>query len=214
MWCLRSVVVMMLVSCASPASPARAASPREPESVVSIRIHDYSKTSSRQLQRAQRVVSEAYARIGVRLDWRARIRPAEIEAGRGAWPRGDVAFVTVVILSPAMADRLDLPPGIAGYAPITRERGGRIAYVVGDRTRLIARRGRVAQSSVLAGVIAHELAHLLMPARSHSTEGVMRANWDPPDFKYITQERFSDIEAASIRQAARRMSSGPSGLAD
>ncbi len=211
MSCLRSVVVMMLVSCAS---PARAAAPRELESVVSIRIHDYSKTSSRQLQQAQRVVSEAYARIGVRLEWRARIRPADIEAGRGAWPKDEIAFVTVVILSTTMADRLDLPPGVAGYAPITRERGGRIAYVVGDRTRLIARRGRVAQSSVLAGVIAHELAHLLMPARSHSNEGVMRANWDPPDFKYIDQERFSDVEAASIRQMARKMSSGPSGLAD
>ena len=182
---------------------------------MSIRIHDYSKIVIVDSSSGpQRRVSETYAQIGVRIDWRARIRPAEIEAGRGAMAERRCRVCHRG--HPVAGDGGSPEPatGIAGYAPITRERGGRIAYVVGDRTRLIARRGRVAQSSVLAGVIAHELAHLLMPPRSHSTEGVMRANWDPPDFKYITQERFSDIEAASIRQAARRMSSGPSGLAD
>ena len=210
MLCLRSVVVMMLVSCASPAIAA----PREMASVVSIRIHDYSQAPSRQLQQAQRLVSDTYERIGVRLDWRVRIRPAEVDAGRGVWPTDGVPSVTVVILSPAMADRLNLPVGVAGYAPITRERGGRVAYVVGDRVRTIASQGHVPRSSVLAGVIVHELAHLLMPARSHSNEGVMRANWNPPEFRYIDQERFSDVEAASIRQMVRKMSGGPSGLAD
>jgi Zn-dependent protease with chaperone function len=209
---LRSVVVMMLVNCGSAAMAA--AAPRESASVVSIRIHDYSRAHARHLQQAQRLVSEAYARIGVRLDWRVLVRPSELEAGRGRWPKDGPTFVTVVILSTAMANRVNLPEGIAGYAPITRENGGRIAFVVGDRTRAIAARGRVAHSRVLAGVIAHELAHLLMPERSHSSEGVMRANWSPPEFRYIQLERFSEIEAASIREMARKMNGGPSSLAD
>jgi hypothetical protein len=205
MSCRRSLVMMMLVCCAA---PARAASPREAMSVVSIRIHDYSRTDGQQLQQAERQVSDTYARIGVRLDWRSVVRPADVQAGKGTWP-SDMTAVTIVVLAPEMVERLNLPLDVAGYAPITRDQGGRVAFVVGDRTRDIADQERIAHSQVLAGVISHELAHLLMPKRSHSRKGVMRARWRPGEFGEIDRQQFSAAEASAIRQMVRVMGGSP-----
>ncbi|MGC4085641.1 MAG: hypothetical protein QM736_26830 [Vicinamibacterales bacterium] len=196
------------------AHTAHAAAAREAMSAVSIRIHDYSEFDGAQLQQAQRQVSETYTRIGVRLDWREMVRPADVEAGRGSWPTDSPATVTIVVLSKEMAGRLDVPMHVAGYAPIARGRGGRVAFVVGARTRGIAREGRVDPEDVLAGVISHEVAHLLMPDRSHSTIGLMRAHWTPAEFRQIRRKRFSTAEASTIRQSIRLMGGGPSRVAD
>jgi Zn-dependent protease with chaperone function len=210
MFSVRSVLVMMLVG---GATSAMAAQPRESMSVVSIRVHDYAQTDRRHLQQAAREVSRIYEHIGVRLDWRAPLRPAELEATHAPWPR-DVAMVTLVVLAPAMSDRLHAPEDVAGYAPLSRERGGRVAFIFGGRARDIATSGEVSQGKVLAGVMAHELAHLLNPRGTHSSEGVMRAHWTPSEFKRVNRQRFSDAEGSSIRQTVRALGGGPMRVAD
>ncbi|HUR35457.1 MAG TPA: hypothetical protein VM032_16750 [Vicinamibacterales bacterium] len=207
----RSMVLMMLVCCAGSTA---AASPRDVPSAVSIRIHDYSQIDGRQLQDAERQVSEMYERVGVTLDWRDAVRPFEIEAGRGQWPGDGTTALTIVVLGAEMAHRLNAAEDVAGYAPITREHGGRIAYVFGARTRDIAIEGQVELSSVLAGVIAHELAHLLMPERSHSPDGMMRPHWRPAEFRQLQLARFSASEGASIRQTVRALGGSSSRVAD
>jgi len=197
---LRSVVTMMLLGGAVCAHAA----PRETGTAVSIRIHDYSSIDERQLQEAERQVQDAYARIGVRIEWRPVLRPAEAEGGRAAWPAGLTA-VTVVVLTPEMAARMHVPAGVAGYAPVSREHGGRIAFVLGARTKAIADEGDVEQSSVLAGVMTHELAHLLMPARAHSADGMMRARWKPELFGRLDRQRFTAAEADAIRRSVRAL---------
>ena len=206
MSCRSSVIVMLILVCC--VRPMAAASPRAADCAVSVRIHDYAHIEARQLQHAERQVSDAYAHIGVRLDWRTTVRPAEIEAGRGQWPGDGTAFITIIVLAPEMENNIALPMDVAGYAPITRERGGRIAYVFGGRTRAIAAEGRTDHSTVLAAVIAHELAHLLMPTRSHSPDGVMRALWSPAEFQRFYRERFSVAEGDSIRQAVVALRGG------
>ena len=208
----RRLVFMLLLLGAAPA--ALTAAPRESMSAVSIRIHDYSQFDGKQLQQAQRQVSETYRAIGVLLDWRDVVRPAEVAAGRAEWPTDPQATVTIVVLSDDMADRQRIPAHIAGYAPITREHGGRIAFVVGQRARRIATDGRVEPYMVLAGVISHEVAHLLMPERSHSDVGLMRAYWTPAEFRRIRRNHFSTAEASAIRQSIRLIGGGPSRVAD
>jgi hypothetical protein len=205
MSCRSSVFVMLMLVCC--VRSIAAASPPAADCAVSIRIHDYAHIEARQLQYAERQVSDAYTRIGVRLDWRRAVRPSEIEAGRGRWP-DDAAFFTIVVLAPEMANKLALPSEVAGYAPITREHGGRVAYVLGGRTRDIAAAGGTDHATVLAAVIAHELAHLLMPARSHSPDGVMRALWNPAEFQRFYRERFSVAEGDSIRKAVVALRGG------
>jgi len=203
MLCRRSIVLLMMLVCC--AGSTAAASPREAMGAVSIRIYDYAQIDGRQLQRAEHRVSSIYEQIGVRIDWRAAVKPAEIESGLGQWPHDPPAHVTVVVLASTMEHRLKLQGDVAGYAPITREHGGRVAYIFGARTRAIAAEATVQESEVLAGVIAHELAHLLMPQRSHSRDGVMRPHWTPAEFRSLNRERFSASEADSIRQTIQAM---------
>jgi len=212
MLCRRSFVLLMMLVSAAVSSVA--ASPREEMDAVSIRIYDYSQVDGRQLQRAEQRVSAIYEQIGVHINWRAAVKPSDIEGGHGQWPHDAPANVTLVVLAPAMVERLGVHDDVAGYAPITRERGGRVAYVFGERTRAIAAEAMVDESEVLAGVIVHELAHLLMPERSHSRDGVMRPRWSPAEFRTLDRERFSTPEADLIRKTIKSMGGTQPRVAD
>jgi Zn-dependent protease with chaperone function len=196
------VPLMMLVCWASSTA---AASPREAVGAVSIRIYDYAQIDGRQLQRAEHRVSSIYEQIGVRIDWRAAVKPAEIESGLGQWPHDPPAHVTVVVLASTMSTGSNCRVTWRGMHRSPGNTGGRVAYIFGARTRAIAAEATVQESEVLAGVIAHELAHLLMPQRSHSRDGVMRPHWTPAEFRSLNRERFSASEADSIRQTIRAM---------
>jgi hypothetical protein len=201
---------LMLLCCAT---PLVAAPPTQGAGAVSIRVHDYAGIDAGQLQQAQEQVRESFQQIGVAVEWRESFRPNDLESGRAAAPTDPLAALTVVIMDRRMTMRLRMPLDVAGYAPVTRTGGGRVAYVAGDRTLDIAAAGLVPQQQVLAGVMIHEIAHLLMPGRSHSLRGVMRAHWSPEEFRRIDRARFTAEEASSIREAVVAMS-GPGRVAD
>jgi hypothetical protein len=201
--CAVAMVVLSNVCAAWAATPDRAP-------VLTIRIHDYANVDPQELQRAQQQVSETYAQAGVRLQWRAPAHPAEVSAGHASWPRDGEPLFTVIMLARGMAPH-PMPSGVAGYAPITRERGGRLAFVFADRTLAIARRAAVSYSSVLSAVIAHELAHLLMPQRSHAANGLMRPNWSPDEFRWAAKQRFTVDESRAIRDMAGSLAGGGDG---
>lgn len=186
--------ILMLLASAGPVT----ASPRRPMTSVSIRVYDYARLDARQIRRAQRQVTETYAKAGVRLTWQPLVTPSDDATGRNILASGPAPDLSVIVLTGPMADRLAVAPGVAGYAPITRERGGRVAYVLGARVAPIAKAGGVAPAKVLAGVITHELAHLLLPEQGHSPSGVLRAHWRPSEFGDKHRQRFSAAEAQSM----------------
>lgn len=204
------LMVVILVCIARSAAAAQSDTPR----TVSARIYDYAHVTGHQLQRAQRQVSETYRAAGVNVEWRRPVAPDLIDAGKGRWPSDGMATITVVVLAAHMESRLGVAPDVAGYAPITRSAGGRIAYVLGGRVRSIAVDGNVESWAVLAGVITHEIAHLLMPEREHATDGVMRAHWDPKEFKQVPLQRFSEAEALSLRRTVSSLGGQTARVAD
>jgi hypothetical protein len=210
----RWLVAAMLMCSASPlmADPRDIA--RESTRELTARVYDYARFDRHQLQRAQRQVTETYAAAGVRLVWYSAVVPERIEAGKDTWPTDGVTTITVVVLGEAMGAQRGVPDEVAGYAPITREGGGRIAYVVGDRIRRIADDGLVTPWEVMAGVITHEIAHLLMPERKHAADGVMRAIWNPVEFRQVPMQRFSQAEAMSLRRMVSSLGGGIARVAD
>lgn len=190
---LMAVIVMCIASSAT-------AAPRDTSRTVLARIYDYAHVDLHQLERAQQQVSETYQAAGVNLEWLRTVSPALIDAGKACWPTDGTSAINVILLGAHMGRRLDQHPEIAGYAPITRNAGGRIAYVVGERIQAIAENGHVEYWTVIAGVMTHEIAHLLMPERTHSTDGVMRPHWNPDEFKQVPKQRFSEAEASSLRR--------------
>lgn len=157
------------------------ADPAALESTFSIRVHDYAELDEQQLQAAQREVTDAYARCGVRAEWRETVRPIRVAQGRETWPGDAEGMLTLFVITERMAARSGVKPNVVGYAATSGIGRGTIAYVVGDRTRTVAMRARVDHARVLAAVMTHELGHLLMP-HAHSNEGVMRARWTLSDF--------------------------------
>jgi hypothetical protein len=212
-WVRIVLAALMLIASSGVRAAVQAASTNEPGR-VSVRLYDYADLDEREQQRAQRQVSRAYAAIGVLLDWLGPIRLSPSPTAEESWSGDRAARIAVIVLSADMALRHRLGPETAGFAPITHADGGRVAYVVGDRVERIARIGRVDTSGVLAGVITHEIAHLLMPERSHSAFGMMRAQWHPEEFRNLDRQRFSEPEAASIRRSVRALDDRISRVAD
>jgi len=87
--------------------------------------------------------------------------------------------------------------GVAIHAAL----GSPAAYVFYRRAVEQADRHAVPPAVVIAATMAHELAHLLLPAADHAAAGLMRGSWDVEEFLSAARGelRFQPRDAASIR---------------
>lgn len=205
----RFLVVLALLLPAAPPVPASAADSHR----ISIRVHDYSGVSADDLVSAQAQVSAIYETAGVHFDWRQSVRPDDVNSGNAEWPSDPGSQLQVLIVNSDRARSVGVREDAAGYAAVTRTVGGHIAFVVADRTTMIAEEGAVPHSRVLALVMAHELAHLFMPSRPHAVAGIMRARWKPSEFKHL-ERPFSRAERDEIRRAVAMFAGGANLIAD
>ena len=180
---------------------------------ISIRVHDYAGVNQDDLSAAQAQVSAIFETAGVRFDWRVAVRPDDVRGGIAKWPSDAVSRLQVLLVNSDRARGVGMREDVAGYAAVTSKIGGHLAFVVTDRTKMIAEDGDVPHSRVLALVMAHELAHLFMPSRPHAVAGIMRARWKPAEFRYLEQP-FSRAEAKEIRQAVSELTGATSTIAD
>jgi hypothetical protein len=129
---------------------------------------------------AERIANDAYLDIGIAIDW--------IEDQ--CYP--DEGGVLVNLTSRDMAG-IAVTDNTLGFAVP----GTLAATVLFDRVHAYARRYRVRCEVLLGYAIAHELGHLLLPPKSHSTTGLMR---DPIDLEMASARhlRFSTEQAALI----------------
>ncbi|MGE3956164.1 MAG: hypothetical protein AB7H96_05545 [Vicinamibacterales bacterium] len=198
-------LAMMMANGSVPPAAADPAAADASSRTVTVRLHDYAELDDDEVNAAQRQVSEIFGTIGVIVEWRTTVRPSRIKMGRESWPADPVPALTVLALTPAMARRIGIREDVAGYAAVSPQDGGSVAFMVAERTRRIAECARLSHARVAAGVIAHELAHLLMPNRPHAHDGLMRANWQPWDFRFSFAHAFSAVEGEIIRRGVARL---------
>jgi hypothetical protein len=171
---------------------------------VTIQIHDYSHVSSGSLTRARAVVTAMYERIGVRTEWMGVVQQRLGQQGpsrRDEISRIPIAQVTLIILTAKMAARGHVSEGALGFAAVPEEGMGRIAYAIYDRVRDTAARAAMSEDDLLGFVMAHEIAHLMLPRGAHTDGGLMRGHWDVRDFQRIDVLKlgFSPAQADEIR---------------
>jgi hypothetical protein len=171
---------------------------------VTIQIHDYWHVSSQSLTRAREIVSAMYERIGVRTEWMGVVQQREWHAGappRASISHTPIAQVTLIILTPKMAARGHVEEGALGFAAVPSEGMGRIAYAIYDRVRDTAARAAMNEDDLLGFVMAHEIAHLMLPRGSHVDDGLMRGHWNVRDFRQtdVLKLEFSPEQASEIR---------------
>ena len=143
------------------------------------------------LQAAEDDATEIYRAAGVDARWP--------NAGPKGLPGDPTVDLTVSIVTGdqtrQMAAHLD--DQVMGHAPGSATERGRMTFVFFDRVQANADVHRIATSRVLGEVIAHEVGHLLLPYRSHTPTGIMRAAWD---LRSNRLDYFTDEQAASIRR--------------
>jgi hypothetical protein len=155
------------------------------------------------------VVSRIYGRIGVRTDWVGVVRFDEQGKvlSRDETPR-PLAQLILNIVTMKMAGRQKVRDDVLGYAAVSNEGMGRIAYVIRDRVRDAAAKAPMNEGDLLGFVMAHEVGHLLLPHGSesqpheaHTPTDLMRGRWDVRDFWRLDVRKlgFSARQASQIR---------------
>jgi hypothetical protein len=91
-------------------------------------------------------------------------------------------------------------------AAVHASQGTPAAYVFIRRAAEQADLHAVARAAILACAMAHEIAHLLLPASGHARSGLMRGCWDDEEFVQAARGdlRLLPNEAASIRARVER----------
>jgi len=172
---------------------------------VTIQIHDYWHVSNRSLAHARDFVTATYKQIGVRTEWLGVVQQNEQRPGstppHAATARLPIAQITVIILTPKMAARGHIEEDALGFAAVPEDGMGRIAYAIYDRVRDTAARAAMNEDDLLGFVMAHEIAHLLLPRGAHTETGLMRGHWNVRDFQQtdVLKLGFSPQQASVMR---------------
>src|SRR5262249_60743774 len=126
---------------------------------------------------------------------------------------GQIAQLTINILTPAMAARGGVPDNVLGFVAVPAEGGmGRIGYVVYEPIRQVAAAGPVSEGEVLGLVVAHDIGRLILGAGSQSSDGVMKGAWGRRDLEQVNplELQFSPAEIAQLRTNLENNPESPS----
>lgn len=176
--------------------PVRTAFASESDAVIQLRTYDYARAGSLTIEKAQKRVSLVFNRVGINTQWVTDGQPQ---------------FRIMII---EQMDAIMTASGeVFGYTP--RDPGGTssgMAYVAYGSIRTFVRtpqpgRPQLDLPDILGYCIAHEIGHLLLPPRSHSPTGIMRARWREDDFKLMATGRllFTDHEVILLKNEALRL---------
>jgi len=201
------ITVAILVARCSSASESAAV-----ELPITVQIQDHSHVAPASLSSAAAVVTRMYERIGVRIKWPGVVRWKGEHATfdhREETSHAAIGQLTIIILNAKMAARGQVKEGVLGFAAVADEGMGRIAYAIYDRVRSIALELPINEADLLGFVMAHEIGHLMLPRRSHSTSGLMKSDWDIHDLERVDllKLQFSEQQAAQIRATIENESS-------
>ena len=160
---------------------------------VTVHVSDYAHLSPSELAGAESIATSSYRAAGLDLNWTSAQRIPEISGS---------IHVRLVILTRDMADRkcraANLGEEVLGTA--TSDAGvpaARVAWVFYHRIVDVALSHRSYVSLGLGHVMAHEVGHLLLGTKGHSSEGLMTRGWNPLDSRLRT---FTDRELETIRR--------------
>ena len=77
-----------------------------------------------------------------------------------------------------------------------------IAAVYFHRAIELEKEGLILRSTILGGMMAHEIGHLLLEESRHSKDGIMRAAWGDEELKMLARGRMSFTATQTARLAS------------
>ena len=110
---------------------------------------------------------------------------------------------TVRILTMRDAQRIAMHRDAMGEAlECLGDHSGCSAYIFYREVQELARDWDASESELLGHALAHEIGHLLLGANSHSSEGIMRANWRQQELNTIARAHLFFTDEQSKRMCA------------
>ena len=172
-----SLVMMVLGSLNGPAEAQNL--------TLTVRFRNDVRAPDPHVAAAQKQVTHIYADAGIDI----------------VWVTSD-ARITIALISRDQADLMHQITDAMGYAPASGAEGGRFAYVLNHRVDEVSAGYRSARTIVLGVALAHEIGHLLLPSKPHSSTGLMRKNWGQPDFRVASRGEllFTPEQARAMRE--------------
>src|SRR5688500_18993207 len=165
----------MAVGTALTAASVSAAPADQARPLLAVTVIDLASVTKQVLGRAADDVTSIYDLAGVELLWNTT-RSTDCEPpAAGHWIR---VVLYAGRQSRELGERAHAGPFTMGFAPCAGVPATpcTIAYIFYDRIEEFAREARLPVGRVLGLAIAHEIGHLLLPRRSHSAHGIMRAS--------------------------------------
>jgi len=208
-WGLTLIVTVMGVSQQAPAQVLSPAAERA-KPMITLRMYNHS-VSHALLVRAEREATAILNHAGLEAGWVDCPISSEESASYPAC-RNDMgsAEFTIKILSAAEAQLIAMHRDDLGQAlECMGDHSGCSAYVFYREVRELARDGDVSESQLLGHALAHEIGHLLLGARSHSVNGIMRAHWHQEELYTIARAYlfFTDEQSKRMRAEVSELNS-------
>jgi hypothetical protein len=126
-----------------------------------VTVYDYAHVGSDTIAFAQQIAADVYRKAGVTIDW--------IDGCEDSPHSFHINLLPTKMTTHVVVARAAL--GFAGA-------GSQTADVIYDRVTSLALSHGMTGGQVLGFVMAHELGRLLLPSRSHSSSGLIRAAMD------------------------------------
>lgn len=204
------IVGLLMASLAGGAQPVGSI---ESESGIRVRIYDYVGVASGELRKIKKVAAGILEGARVDVVW-LECRVSENEPVRDSRCESTLTPLDIHlrIVGPEMAAAAGTTEDSFGYAWLG---GGPdiIAAVYYHRAVEMEKQNVASRWSVLGGIIAHEIGHLLLGEARHSASGIMLAVWGRRELKRISQGRLG-FSADQIRRIRRSVTAraGRSGM--
>jgi hypothetical protein len=148
---------------------------RPRKATVRISVYNDAGLNHGTLRRAEEDAAEVFRQAGVETEWK-NCGGDNVE-GSGAKQCGEVEYPTRLVLRIEKQPR-GLVPEVFGVAYLSEDGWGAYCDVFVGPMEGLQKMYPVSLDAVLGHVAAHEIAHLLLGAHSHSASGLMRAHWN------------------------------------
>jgi hypothetical protein len=198
--------LVFLLALPSPAAFSKASI--EEELQVAVAVHNDAEIPASTLLGAEAEASQLFRQSGVALRWLNCPLPADGPEDPGQCRTAK--FPAYLQLRIAQRSR-NLNEITFGISYLSADGSGCYADLFYEPVEQMHGRSGVNLASILGGVAAHEIGHLLLGTNSHADSGIMRARWQSAELGSLRTGTlfFSDAEARQMRSklAAWRTSS-------
>jgi hypothetical protein len=181
------------------------------EAQIKVNLYNDSAVSDEVMDSAQKEASRILRDAGVMLSWCRRTIPGEPCASPGT------ATLQVRLCPRAAEANYAVPANSMGFSLTSpAPEFGFFAGILVQRMAAFTRGDQHRYELMLGHVIAHELGHLLLERSAHSRNGLMKDQWDRPQWDLMETGRllFSRDEARLIQARVKLRQQAAEGTSD